>query len=116
MSTLSDILDHSTLRERAGGRSFERGQEYLSEGCVRGLAEHAGTITAKVAGTRDYRVKLWVKDGGIEYSCTCPVSADGDFCKHCVAVGLAWLSPAENSSKKPGKAAVTMKDVRSSLA
>ena len=113
---MSDILDHSTLREMAGGRSFERGQEYLSEGCVRGLAEHAGTITAKVAGTRDYRVKLWVKDGGIEYSCTCPVSADGDFCKHCVAVGLAWLSPAENSSKKPGKAAVTMKDVRSSLA
>ncbi len=93
MTTWAALLDQNTLRDMAGGRSFERGQEYFSEGCVRGLAEHAGTITAKVQGTLDYRVKLWIKKGGIDYSCTCPVGADGDFCKHCVAVGLAWLTP-----------------------
>ncbi|MEK7382013.1 MAG: SWIM zinc finger family protein, partial [Elusimicrobiota bacterium] len=105
MSTLAKLLDRDALREMAGGRSFERGQEYFSAGCVRGLAEHDGTITAKVQGTSDYRVKLWVKDGDLEYSCTCPVGTDGDFCKHCVAAGLAWLSPTKCVSKKPGKAA-----------
>lgn len=82
MSTPAKLLDRNVLCEMAGGRSFERGKEYFSEGCVRGLAEHAGTITAKVAGTRNYRVKPWIKETDLEYSCSCPVGADGDFCKH----------------------------------
>lgn len=114
MTTWAALLDRNTLREMAGGRSFERGQEYFSEGCVRGLAEHAGTITAKVQGTHDYRVKLWIKNGGVDYSCTCPVGADGDFCKHCVAVGLAWLTP-ESNRKGSGKPAVTLDDARAAL-
>lgn len=81
---------------------------------MRSLAEHAGTITAKVLGTRPYKVKLWIKDGGLEYSCTCPVGAEGGFCKHCVATGLAWLKPPK-ASKEPRKRSVTMKDVRSTL-
>lgn len=115
MSTLAKLLDRNVLREMAGGRSFERGKEYFSEGCVRGLAEHDGTITAKVSGTRDYRVKLWIKNGGLDYSCTCPVGADGDFCKHCVAVGLAWLNPEKNR-RNSGGASVTMDDARAALA
>jgi uncharacterized Zn finger protein len=39
---------------------------------------------AKVQGTRPYRVELWIEEGDLEYSCTCPVGADGEFCKHCV--------------------------------
>ena len=115
MTTWAKLLDRNALREMAGGRSFERGEEYFSEGCVRGLAEHADTITAKVLGSRDYRVKLSIKNGGIDYSCTCPVGADGDFCKHCVAVGLAWLNP-ESSRKGSGKPAVTLGDARAALA
>ncbi len=115
MSTLAKIINRNILRETAGDRFFERGKEYFSEGCVRGLAEHDGTITAKVAGTRDYRVKLWVEEGDLEYSCTCPVGADGEFCKHCVAVGLAWLNP-EKERKASSKPAVTMNDARAALA
>ncbi|MBI4481544.1 MAG: SWIM zinc finger family protein [Acidobacteria bacterium] len=70
-------------------------------------------------GTRPYRVKLWLQDGELEYSCTCPVGNDGAFCKHCVAVGLAWLAQGE-VEKAPGrkrsKPAVTMDDVRAYLA
>ena len=65
MSTLAKLLDRNVLRTIAGGRSFERGEEYFSGGCVRGLTEHAETITAKVQGTHDYRVKLWIKRAGL---------------------------------------------------
>ena len=115
MSTLADLLKQNSLREMAGERSFERGQEYFSEGCVRGLAEHAGTVTAKVSGTRNYRVKFQLKNGRIEYSCTCPVGEGGHFCKHCVAVGLALLNP-KRGRKGSSKPSVTMDDARAVLA
>lgn len=115
----SRLLDRHTLRRLAGGRSFERGEDYFSDGQVRGLAEHAGTISAKVRGTREYRVKLWVADGELDFSCTCPVGADGAFCKHCVAVGLAWLeegSAGQAGAKRPARPATSMDDVRAYLA
>lgn len=115
MTTLTKLLNRNVLREMAGERSFERGKEYFSADCVHGLAEHEGTIAAKVQGTHDYRVKLWIEGGGLDYSCTCPVGADGEFCKHCVAVGLAWLNP-ENDRKTSDKSAVTMDDARAALA
>lgn len=114
-STLTELLNRNVLREMAGERSFARGKEYFSADCVHGIAEHEGTIAAKVQGTHAYRVKLWIKGGGLDYSCTCPVGADGEFCKHCVAVGLAWLNP-ENSRKTSDKSAVTMDDARAALA
>lgn len=85
------LLDRSTLRRMAGTASFERGEEYFGNRSVGSLSEHQNTISAKVRGTQTYRVKLWPKSGELEYSCTCPVGRDGAFCKHCVAVGLAWL-------------------------
>ncbi|MBI2218961.1 MAG: SWIM zinc finger family protein [Candidatus Rokubacteria bacterium] len=118
-SALESVLDRRSLRRLAGAASFERGEDYFAGGEVRALAEHEGTITAKVRGTREYRVKLWAEDGELDYSCTCPVGTDGAFCKHCVAVGLAWLeherAPAEGS-KKAARPAVTMDDVRAFLA
>jgi uncharacterized Zn finger protein len=103
----------------AGKRSFERGEDYFASGQVGSLERHASAITARVQGTRPYRVKLWVDDGELEYSCTCPVAADGAFCKHCVAVGLA--SAGEGQTEKPpgrthAKPAVTLDDVRADLA
>ncbi len=75
----------------AGSRSFERGEDYFGNRQVGAIAEHKGTITAKVKGTRLYRVKLWIDKGELEYSCTGPVGEDGEFCVHCVAVELTWL-------------------------
>jgi uncharacterized Zn finger protein len=75
----------------AGGRSFERGVEYFERSRVGTLVEHEGRVTATVEGTHLYRVELRRDSDGLDYSCTCPVGDDGEFCKHCVAVGLAWL-------------------------
>ena len=68
----------------AGARSFERGEDYFLNRQVKALAEEEGTVKAKVQGTRPYRVELWIEEGDLEYSCTCPVGADGEFCKQCV--------------------------------
>lgn len=112
------VLDRRTLRRMAGARSFERGEDYFANGQVGSLAEHEGTITTQVQGTRSYRVTLWIKNGEVGYSCTCPVGNDGAFCKHCVAVGLAWLDQDrldKTPSKKVSRPAVTMDDIRKYL-
>jgi len=114
-SILNDLIDRRILRQMAGGQSFSRGEEYFENDQVGDLAEYKETITAKVRGTRSYRVKLWAKDGELEYSCTCPIGEDGDFCKHCVATELAWLqgnSGTKLKAGKPSKPAVSMNDVR----
>jgi uncharacterized Zn finger protein len=101
----------------AGARSFERGEDYFLNRQVKTLAEEDGTISAKVQETRPYRVELWIEEDDLEYSCTCPVGADGEFCKHCVAVGLTWLEAGEPKFSGKGKRpqAVTMDDVRTYL-
>ncbi len=77
-----------SLRALAWGHSFERGSDYAADGRVKRLEVGAASATATVRGTRSYRVRLWLEDGAPMFSCTCPVAADGLFCKHCVAVGL----------------------------
>lgn len=88
---IGNLLSLSNLRELAWGRSFERGEEYAADGLVHALRTTTDAIAAKVSGTRTYRVKLRAVNGEIDHDCNCPVGMDGLFCKHCVAVGLAWL-------------------------
>ncbi|MEU3090308.1 SWIM zinc finger family protein [Streptomyces massasporeus] len=86
------VLDEETLRELAGSRSYARGQGYA--GAVTRLrADDEGTVTALVHGTGVYEVTLWPdeEDG----TCDCPYGQEGNFCKHCVAVGLVMLHGAE---------------------
>lgn len=78
------------LRRVAGDRFFGRGEAYFAQGAVRSLRPSDGGVKAAVQGTRRYRVHLWMEDGDLGYDCSCPVGRDGAFCKHCVAVGLAW--------------------------
>src|SRR5262245_477155 len=116
-SPLAAFLERATLRRMAGERSFERGEDYFLNRQVKALAEEEGTITAKVQGTRPYQVKLWIEEDDLEYSCTCPMGADGEFCKHCVAVGLTWLEAGDSKFSGKGKPnpGVTIDDVRTYL-
>jgi len=100
----------------AGSRSFERGDDYFADGRVHALTESEGQVTAQVRGTREYHVKLWAEEDGLGWSCTCPLGAEGTFCKHGVAVGLACLEQADAGSQgRAAKPAVTMEDVRAHL-
>jgi SWIM zinc finger len=89
--TLSDLVTVETLRRLAGPRSFERGEEYARVGAVGALDVVGASIRAGVQGTERYRVRVDATREGIQGDCSCPVGRDGGFCKHCVAVGLAWL-------------------------
>ena len=100
------------MLELAGETYFERGEGYHRGGHVHDLVEHAGVVVAKVAGTEDYRVRLWSEDG-LDFACDCPLGVDGEFCKHCVAAGLAWLD-GDFSEHAPGGSA-TMDDVQTYL-
>ena len=111
-SALRENLTRDAMLELAGETYFERGEGYHRGGHVHDLVEHAGVVVAKVAGTEDYRVRLWVEDG-LDFSCNCPLGVDGEFCKHCVAAGLAWLE-GDFSERAPGGSA-TMDDVQAYL-
>jgi uncharacterized Zn finger protein len=89
---LRAALTPVALRRLAGERSFGRGEAYFADGAVRSLRTRDESIEAKVQGTHTYRARLWVEDGELNYSCTCPFAHDGNFCKHCVAVGVAWIA------------------------
>lgn len=93
---LSEILTDSLIRQMAGSRSYARGEGYYLEERVIHLAALNEKISATVAGTHDYRVRLWEDGNGLGYSCDCPIGLRDDFCKHCVVVALEWL--AQNAS------------------
>ncbi|MER7834555.1 SWIM zinc finger family protein [Streptomyces sp. NPDC096040] len=83
------------LRALAGARSFERGLGYLD--AVSGVEVGDGSVAAAVHGTDAYDVELTL-GGGASVSgwCDCPYGQEGNFCKHCVAVGLTVLGQAES--------------------
>lgn len=96
MSVFPEIITAQNLCALAGSRSYSRGDEYFVTGRVGPLTEKNGVISAQVRGSRMYNVWLKAASAGVgkfclDHTCTCPVGRDGDFCKHCVAVGLAWI-------------------------
>ncbi|MEU6866703.1 SWIM zinc finger family protein [Streptomyces sp. NPDC046876] len=81
------------LHQLAGARSFERGLGYLSAVSRLEIGDEA--ISATVDGTDAYEVQLTEdEDSGLTGWCDCPYGQDGNFCKHCVAVGLTVLRQA----------------------
>ncbi len=125
---LEEILTRRKIVSLAGSRSFSRGEEYFESGLVGRISVKNGVISARVRGTHIYEVHLKAEGkGGLDYSCTCPVGRDGEFCKHCVALGLAWIDGAAGNvadEKADGPTAkcsrtsrqeVTMKDIRTWL-
>ncbi len=88
------------LQRAAGPASYARGLSYLNE--VADLEIADTWIAATVFGTETYEVRLSFGPGVSEVlgECSCPFGAEGNFCKHCVAVGLAALksdNPAPDS-------------------
>ena len=100
---IQQLLTRATIRKLAGGRSFERGEDYFLDDAVEYVSEDKGVIKGTVQGTHRYKVKIWVSDEGIDYDCTCPIGQDGEFCKHCVAVGLQWLKEKGECGKASTK-------------
>ncbi|MGH8679788.1 MAG: SWIM zinc finger family protein [Burkholderiales bacterium] len=97
IKTLADLISEPVLEDLAGDRSFARGVGYFRSGAVERLVSRNGRLSARVVGTDIYTAKLWPDGGRLDWDCTCPMGEDGEFCKHLVATGLAWLAAAGNS-------------------
>ena len=85
-----DLMEPERLRVLAGAGPYARGANYFDEGRVANLVSQRNRITAIVEGTHAYRVELRHTTRLLEGSCNCPASEGFEFCKHCVAVALAF--------------------------
>jgi uncharacterized Zn finger protein len=95
-------FDEAALRRCAGNTWYVRGVTYVEE--VGDLCCTPTTVTATVQGTDSYEVRLSGDRGGLDGECSCPVGRKGDFCKHCVAVGLAALAAPPCPPHEPAPA------------
>lgn len=97
---LSVILTPEVLNQRAGFTYYQRGVSCYEYGSVRNVSRIKNAVVGSVSGTFIYEVSLFVRDGVLQGSCTCPLGENGVFCKHIVAVGLAYLY-GEYEDKRP---------------
>lgn len=84
-------ITRAMLRQATNSRYFERGEGYFDAGLVHALKQKDGKVYATVDGSHPYCTTLWVADGTVEGTCTCPLGQDHEFCKHLVATGLTWI-------------------------
>jgi uncharacterized Zn finger protein len=89
------LITEASLAKLAGERSFARGAAYFENGAVTDFVQTSDAIKARVLGSDEYRVVLRPEGRSLEWSCTCPLGEEGEFCKHAVAAGLAWLERRE---------------------
>jgi uncharacterized Zn finger protein len=92
-------LTEDELLQAAGPKSFERGLEYVE--AVEELEVEGAELNAIVTGSYEYDVTIWREHGRLEGQCSCPWSQEGNFCKHCVAVGLAVLAASATDERGP---------------
>jgi uncharacterized Zn finger protein len=83
------VFDVAKLRNAAGAKVFERGEDYHADGSVDILTFSNSRVTAQVTGTQPYFVDLACNKGELSGFCSCPAYVDHGFCKHMVATGLA---------------------------
>jgi len=82
-------FDVTALRNLAGAKVFERGEDYHADGQVEILSLEPERVLAQVTGSDDYRTVLAGRGKKIGGECSCPAFTDWGFCKHMVATALA---------------------------
>ncbi|MFP2930452.1 SWIM zinc finger domain-containing protein [Pyxidicoccus sp. 3LG] len=93
-SALHQWLTADLLQEEAGKQLYEEGQGLLARQRVLSVREDGPAVIGVVAAGRQgpYSVLLSASGEGNVFDCQCPDFRVRFFCKHVVAVGLAWLS------------------------
>ena len=87
----SDIeITQALLIKLAGEGAFSRGKTYFQQGNVLNWKKTGTKISATVDGSKPYQVSLVHNSRRLDGACDCPASDGFDFCKHCVAVALAY--------------------------
>jgi uncharacterized Zn finger protein len=92
---ITNILHRDTIAALVGSKVFERGEACFAAGRVLRVeasrGELRGAVRAEVRGRAVYAVRIWIREEGLAYDCTCPMGVQRQFCKHAVAIALAHL-------------------------
>lgn len=100
-SRLAALLDWDAIVDLAGPLYLQRGMGYLENGRVGPIGATDDAIEATVHGEHSYAVRVSLDGSRIVSDCTCPIGETGAFCKHCVALSLAWLRPPAGGAARP---------------
>ena len=86
MDCLTGISEED-IKDCSDYKIFIRGREYYQDGLVEEISYNRSnnTITAVVAGTKNYQLEFYIEEDLVYGTCNCPY---GDVCKHIVAVLL----------------------------
>jgi uncharacterized Zn finger protein len=89
---MRDVLTATRILEEAGEAAFEKGEEYFRRERVGDLRFDGERLSGVVVGTRRYQVKFRTVTDGLVATCSCPLGLAGVFCKHCAALGIAFIA------------------------
>ncbi|MBI3537303.1 MAG: SWIM zinc finger family protein, partial [Chloroflexi bacterium] len=96
-------LTESMIRAATTPESFQRGQSYFNQGAISNAAIQSNVLSGDCEGTQSpyYHVRVELDDAGIRFAnCTCPYEFGG-FCKHIVALLLAYIhNPKEFTARE----------------
>lgn len=96
--TLEDI------RQDTSGQSFTRGQSYYRNGAIFDTVRRGNELEGRCQGSEftPYHIRVTLNEAGaVEIaSCTCQYSWGG-YCKHIVALLLAYLNAPESFTERP---------------
>jgi SWIM zinc finger len=95
-------LTEALIRNLTSAQSFSRGEEYFIAGAVSDLTLRGNSLRAQVEGSRydPYQVVVELDAAGvIDATCTCPYDL-GSYCKHIVAVLLAYIRQPDHVTER----------------
>lgn len=90
-------LTEAIIRALCTPQSFERGRQYYRSGAIYNTAQQGNILIGESEGSSapSYRLRVELDEGGVRSaSCTCPYGMGG-YCKHVVALLLAYLYEPE---------------------
>jgi uncharacterized Zn finger protein len=101
---IANILHRDTIAALVGTKVFERGEACFEAGRVLRVevsgGELRGSVRPEVPGRPIYAVRIWIREEGLAYECSCPMGKQRQFCKHTVAIALAHFDKERRGAER----------------
>jgi uncharacterized Zn finger protein len=114
---IANILHRETIAVIVGNQTFERGEKcFVARRVVKveaKLGELRGVVRPNESGRAAYVVRIWMREEGLAYECTCPIGERRQFCKHTVAIALEHL---ENERREAEKGLAVLRQALAAIA
>ena len=110
------MIINDSWQEVFSNRVLSKGYDYYLSGCVRHVRKIKYEYEAKVRGSYEYDVSVSIKDGElIDADCTCPYSAEGNFCKHEAALLYYLEDEGDEEADEDGSASDEIIEILNAL-